>query len=485
MNYDDSAVYENRSIHTGVDCLKVVALILAGGSGTRLWPLSRQSSPKQLLPLISEKSLLQATSERIRALIPVADQWVITGNDYFFQVKSQLDGVNVLNEPSGKNTAPAIFWMAQICKERFGEDTILVALPSDHLVLKKEAFLEGLKCGIEKAKEQKLVTFGIVPTSPETGYGYIRIDEEISAVINVPCKVQAFIEKPNLEKALEFLLTGQYLWNSGIFAFHVGTLLEEGRKHCADICGLYDFDDATNDSSVAEAYQKVRSCSIDYAVMEQTDKAYTVPVDIGWSDVGSWRSLYKVLEKDENENVVNAESMSLDTTNSLIFGKNKLIVTIGLENTVIVDTDDALLVASMDKIDLMTEMIKALQQADHQTLKVGKTTERPWGSYTILLQGQEFKIKRITVLPGHKLSRQMHYHRNEHWIVLRGTARITNGDQEIYIHENESTYIAKTTPHRLENPGIIPLEIIEIQTGIYLEEDDIVRFEDTYGRMKS
>lgn len=465
--------------------MKVVALILAGGSGTRLWPLSRQSNPKQLLPLLSEKSLLQATSERISELIPFEDQWVITGSDYLFQVKNQLRGVNVLDEPCGRNTAPAIFWMATLCKERFGEDTVLVVLPSDHLIQKKAAFLERLQCGIDKAKEKKLVTFGIIPTAPETGYGYIHINEKLAETLSEPCKVQAFVEKPNADRALEFLLSGQYLWNSGIFAFHVGTLLQEGHAHCADICSLYECPGALSDAKIADIYQKVRATSIDYAVMEHTEQAYVVPADIGWSDVGSFKSLYNVLDKDENKNVINGESVSIETSNSLIYGKGKLIVTIGMDNTAIVDTEDALLVASMDKIDMMTDMIKTLKQADHQTLKVGKTTERPWGCYTILLQGKDFKIKKIVVHPGQKLSLQMHFHRNEHWIVTQGTARITNGDKEVFIHENESTYISKTAQHRLENPGIIPLEIIEIQTGAYLEEDDIVRFEDVYGRLKT
>ena len=465
--------------------MKTIALILAGGSGTRLWPLSRQLTPKQLLPLLSDKSLLQATSERILDLVPPEDQWIITGADYFFQVKSQLPEVNVLKEPCGKNTAPAIFWMANICREKYGEDTVMLVLPSDHLILKEKDFLEALRLGIAKAEEGNIVTFGIKPTHPETGYGYIRVEEEFRTTGDTPLPVAAFVEKPDSSRAQTFLDSGKYLWNSGMFAFHVGTLMAEGQLLCPDILEKYQFEEALSETAVEKAYQEVRSISIDYALMEHTDRAFVIPAEFGWSDVGSWKSLYEVSEKDEEENVIEGECVRLETRNSMIHGQEgKLIVTLGVEGMAIVDTEDALLVASMDHLHLMTAMIGQLKEAGHKTLKEGRTTRRPWGSYTVLLEGPGYKIKEITVLPGQKLSRQMHFHRNEHWIVVKGTARITNGEDEVYIYENQSTYISKTVVHRLENPGIIPLEIIEIQTGIYLEEDDIVRFDDVYGRLK-
>jgi mannose-1-phosphate guanylyltransferase/mannose-6-phosphate isomerase len=462
--------------------MNVAALILAGGSGTRLWPLSRHLTPKQLIPLISNRSLLQATSLRIEEVIPPEDQWIITGNDHYFQVKGQLPKCNVLKEPVGRNTAPAVFWMANICREKYGDDSIMVVLPSDHLITMESEFKKVLRKGIEKAMEKCIVTFGITPYMPETGYGYIEAVEKYSGINENTYSVRAFVEKPDIEKAKTFIKSGKYLWNSGMFVFHTGTLLSEGERYCSDLYSGFSGRDLLDQDSINDIYGSIRSISIDYAVMEHTKKAYVIPADFGWSDLGSWKSLYNVSDKDEDENVVSGNCINIETSGSFIYGKEKVIATLGIKDTVIVDTDDALLVASMDKMHLMTETIKRLKEENNKILMEGRTVKRPWGSYTVIKESEGYKIKKITVLPGSKLSSQMHYHRSEHWIVVKGTARIVNGEEEIFLHENESTYIPKTTVHRLENPGLISLEIIEIQSGDYLEEDDIVRFDDVYGR---
>ncbi len=467
--------------------MKIIALLLAGGSGTRLWPLSRQTMPKQLLALTSNKTLLQETCKRISSMIPYKDQLIITGQSYFFQILNQVkelspeqDSFEILLEPDGKNTAPAIIWAAQRCKKLYGEDSIMVVLPSDHLIINTAEFVESLQTAIDKAKEGYLATFGVIPASPETAYGYIKTSE-IPEKGNV-YKVERFVEKPDIETANMFLEEGKYLWNSGMFIYHVGTLLKEARRTCPEVFEAFNRHDVMDMSEVELAYKESPAISIDYALMEQTDKAMVVVSDFGWSDVGSWNSLYEISEKDESGNVINGSHIVLNTKDSMIYGKDRLIAAVGIEKMAIIDTPDALMVCPLDQTQQIRQVVEKLKQDNNKAYYEHKTVERPWGTYEVLEEGPLYKIKKITVKPKQKLSKQYHYHRSEHWIVVRGTAKVLKGDSEYFVHENESTYISQSIVHRLENPGVIPLEIIEIQCGSYLEEDDIVRLEDIYSR---
>lgn len=468
--------------------MKTVAVILAGGSGTRLWPLSRQLMPKQLLALTSNKTLLQQTLERIHDVIPYEDQWIITNSSYFHQIRNQVDelcggkqSIGILEEPQGKNTAPAIYWAAKRIEKLYGEDSIMVVLPSDHLIMNRDSFLKDIKKAVDRAKEGCMITFGIMPSGVETAYGYIQIesaDEKVGKVL----KVLSFKEKPDYRTALKYVEEGNYLWNSGMFVFNISSLINEFRKYCPDISGEFDRIDPFNPEEISDVYGKISSISIDYGLMEHTDKAYVICSEFGWSDVGSWKSLYDISQKDQNNNVVEGEHVTIDTRGSLIYGKEHLIAAIGIEDIAIIDTDDALMICPLDQTQRIKEVVEQLKAKESKEYMIHKTVERPWGKYTVLQEGPGYKIKKIVVNTKQKLSLQMHYHRSEHWIVLKGTAKIQNGKDEVLIHENESTFIPKSTMHRLENPGLIPLEIIEIQCGLYLEEDDILRFDDFYGR---
>lgn len=473
--------------------MHIIALILAGGSGTRLWPLSRKNTPKQLLALTGNRTLLQETCRRLWPVVEPDNQWIITSNDLYHSVNRQMEMlreqfhsnkleseyISVIGEPIGKNTAPAIFLAAARCQKLYGNDAVLLVLPSDHLIMRENEFINAINAGIEKAKEGNLVTFGIKPTHPETGYGYIRINEN-DLELNKPYPVTAFVEKPDYETASQYFEEGNYLWNSGMFAFHVGTLLSEGSRVCPDITESFIGYDPFNMEEVACAYEEAESTSIDYAIMEHTDKAIVISASFGWNDVGTWKSFFEVSNRDEKGNLINGEHIVIDTKDSLIYGKERLIATVGLDNMAVIDTSDALMVCPLNQTQRVKEIVEELSMNDGKEHIEHRTVERPWGTYVVLEEGIGYKIKKIVVQPKQKLSMQMHYHRSKHWIVVRGTAKITNGDKEIVIHENESTYIPKTTLHRLENLGMIPVEIIEVQCGIYLEDDDIVRFGDCY-----
>ncbi|SNR60727.1 mannose-1-phosphate guanylyltransferase/mannose-6-phosphate isomerase [Desulfurobacterium atlanticum] len=481
-------------------------IILAGGSGTRLFPISRKKYPKQFLKIGDEKSLFQKTVERSLLAVNPEDLIIITNKDYQFHIKNQLSEVfndssvesfNLILEPLGRNTAPAIALAAKFALEKLkvSEDEVLFVSPSDHIISPVEKFAEYMKKAEKIAKEGYIVTFGIRPTKPETGYGYIEADSALSLTEtnhNSPStnptiyKVRQFHEKPDLETAKEYLAKGNYYWNSGMFAFTIKTIFEEFKKNAPEI---YEKVENSTFEEVLENFESMPDTSIDYAVMEKTEKGVVLPLDITWSDVGSWDAFYEVMEKDENRNVKVGNVIDINTKDSLILGNKRVVSTIGIEDLMIIETDDVLLIAKKGEGQKVREVVRKLKESEkfkHLT-EFHTTVYRPWGSFTELEKGDRYRIKRITVKPGEALSLQLHYHRSEHWVVVKGTAKVIleddNGNlKEIFVHENESIFVPKTRKHRLINPGKIPLELIEVQVGEYVEEDDIVRFDDRYCR---
>ena len=464
---------------------KIQPVILAGGTGTRLWPLSRELYPKQLLRLTTDTSLLQTTLLRIKDLPEVLAPVIVVGEDHRFITKNQVeelgcfDNYSILLEPVGKNTAPAICGAAEFCRQQ-GEDIVLLILPADHVVMHPEKFTEVVRQAVDLAAEGAVVTFGIHPTGPETGYGYIEQGEGN--------RVASFKEKPDLVVARNYLAKGNYFWNSGMFAFTVETFMQEMGKFAPEMlaCMVESVGNGTRDGRFfrfeKNAMLRCPSDSIDYALMEKTTIASVVVADLGWSDIGSWKALWDVLDKDMNGNVIQGDVLLEDTKNCLVKSENMLVATVGMEDTLVVETADAILVAPMSRSQDVKKVVTRLKKERRKEFSLHTTVYRPWGSYTVLEEQPRFQIKRITVTPGAKLSLQMHHHRHEHWVVVTGTARITNGNEQTLLHENQSTYIPAGTTHRLENPGVIPLELIEVQNGSYLGEEDIVRFDDVYGR---
>jgi mannose-1-phosphate guanylyltransferase/mannose-6-phosphate isomerase len=489
------------------------ALVLAGGSGTRLWPLSRKNFPKQFLKLNSDKSLLQQTVERLLKVYSPEDIVVMTNNKYKFHVLSDMNALsesihvppvsNMILEPAGRNTAPAIALGIKYCIEKLGckEEEVLFICPSDHIIRPVEKFVGYIKLSEEIAQKGQIVTFGIKPTRPETGYGYIKAGKpaslqagklEGSRRAGKQARVQAvkpdgryfkvekFTEKPDIKTAGEYVNEGDYFWNSGMFAFSIGTMMKEFGKHAPGIKKMLDmsFDDLVSN------FKDMPDISIDYAVAEKSNRIAILPLDLYWNDIGSWDSLYDVVDKDDMGNVRMGDTISIDTKDTLVMSSKRLISTIGIEDCLIIDTDDAVLVAKKGETQKVREIVNKLKAENRKEALEHLTTYRPWGSYTVLEEGERYKIKRIVVNPGERLSLQMHYHRSEHWVVVRGAAKVTIGDKDVHIHENESAYVPKSTLHRLENPGKVPLEIIEVQNGEYVGEDDIVRVDDVYGRTK-
>ncbi len=470
------------------------AVILAGGSGTRLWPLSRKEYPKQFLKINGSNSLLQQTVKRLAPLVSGEDFVVVTNEKHKFHVLSDLNSIdgspgnNLILEPVGRNTAPAIGLSALYCMEKLGcgMDEVMVVLPSDHIIRPEDEFRTYLNVAAEVARAGFLVTLGIKPTRPETGYGYIKAGKPVSLKAGQPStlpgdrcfSVEEFTEKPDRETAGRYFSEGKHFWNAGIFVFTIGTILDELRQWSPDI---YQKLGEGFDNTLAH-FEEMPDISIDYAVMEKSEKVAVMPVDLYWNDVGCFESMYEAFEKDKDGNIKIGDVLSIDTRDSFVIGNKRLIATIGLEGIVVIETDDAMLITTKDQTQKVREVVDSLRAQGRREVLEHTIVYRPWGSYTVLEEGRRYKIKRIEVNPGARLSLQMHYHRSEHWVVVRGTAKVTIGEGERFIHENESAYVPKSTLHRLENPGKVPIEIIEVQNGEYVEEDDIVRFDDLYGR---
>lgn len=468
-------------------------VILSGGVGSRLWPVSREAFPKQFLPMASEQSMLCETLARLEGL-DAAKPVLVCNDEHRFLVAEQLRSEGfaaseILLEPVGRNTAPAVAVAALRALKRDAEAVLLV-LPADHLIRDEQAFHAAVVQGLSHAQADKLVTFGIIPSHPETGYGYIRRGESLDSSVSV---LDEFIEKPDLASAEAYLESGEYLWNSGMFLLGAKAYLAELEQHAPEIyqaCVRAEAE-ASHDLDFVrlgrEAFEACPSDSIDYAVMEHTQDAVVVSLDCGWSDVGSWSALWDVAERDGQGNVCKGDVLVSDVRNSYLRADadGRLLAAVGIENLVVVDTRDAVLVAHRERVQDVKAIVKQLQSAVRSEATNHSRVYRPWGCYESLASAPGFQVKRITVNPGQKLSLQLHHHRAEHWIVVSGTAKVTCGDQVFTLSEDQSTYIPLGTKHRLENPGVIPLELIEVQSGNYLGEDDIVRFDDDYGRSGS
>lgn len=471
----------------------IYGVILAGGSGTRLWPLSRSLNPKHLFPSLvpslgGEKSLFQQTVLRLLKGIAPERVLTVTHEDHRFEVLRQLRELGpdflegILAEPVANNTLPAISWaVAQIAAR--DPEAIVGVFPSDHLITDDQAFHDSFDKAVRVASRGYLVTFGIPVTGPETGYGYIQAGASLNH--SGAFRALSFVEKPDRETALSYLKKGNYYWNSGLFVFRVADFLAELQKQEPEIGkATAQIVASRNDPSRIKAlYPTIKKISIDHGIMEKAERVAVVPSNFGWNDLGSWEAIYQVLEKDEGQNVIQGDVLSYDTSSSLLISKKGLVAAIGLEGIAVIRTDDAVLVSPRERVQDVKKIVDLLKGKKSQLADSHPTVTRPWGLYTVLEEGTGYKIKRITVNPGQKLSLQSHRKRAEHWVVIEGTARITNGETQTLLKETESTFIPMGAKHRLENTGTGPLTIIEVQTGSYLGEDDIERFDDSYGRV--
>jgi mannose-1-phosphate guanylyltransferase/mannose-6-phosphate isomerase len=463
----------------------IQAVILAGGSGTRLWPISREQLPKQFLSIDGDHTLLEATINRLQPLVTRDNVLIVTKKDYAQgEAYHALHPYQTLLEPVGRNTAPAIA-LAAAWLTRNGDDPVMVVLPADHVIKDSARFQLSLNAAVDAALAGKLVTFGITPSRPDTGFGYIQAGSEQHA--NKVLSVQRFAEKPDAATAERFLEESDYYWNSGMFVWRASTILQEVAEHLPEVTAiLATITDAWSDGAapfvIAEHFTRMPNISIDYGVLEKTDNVVLIPCDIGWSDVGSWDAVHEVSDKDEGNNATQGNVIAVDCRNSLIHSNKRLVSAIGVEDLNIIETADAVLITKRGDSQRVREVVDILKGNNAQEHKFHLTVQRPWGSYTVLEEEANFKMKRITVKPGERLSLQRHQHRSEHWIVVSGTATVTRDDEEITVSKNQSTYIPIGSKHRLENRGRIPLQMIEVQVGEYLDEDDIERFDDVYGR---
>ncbi|MGQ0698150.1 MAG: mannose-1-phosphate guanylyltransferase/mannose-6-phosphate isomerase [Panacagrimonas sp.] len=472
--------------------MSIVSVIMAGGSGTRLWPLSRAQYPKQFLALTGGRSLLQETLLRAKAVNGATAPIVLGSEAHKFLIAEQMKALgytrpSIILEPEGRNTAPAAAVASHFAAREFGAESLVLLMPADQTVADTAAFVGSVRIAAEAARLGRIVTFGIRPTEPQTGYGYIRIGAGLESVQGAYA-VQQFVEKPSLSVAEGYLRDGRYLWNGGIFLFRADVFLAELKRLESDIHDLAETSllGAERDLDFLrlepKSFKSCRKVSIDYAVMEKTDKVATVPLDAGWDDVGSWRFMTQAMPADGHGNHVHGDAVLQDSSDNLVHANKRLVTLLGVDNVVVVETEDAVLVASRDKVQDVGKLVEKLKADKRPEADSLPRVYRPWGYYETISAAHRFQVKRILVKPGHKLSLQLHHHRAEHWVVVSGTALVTCGEKTFLLTEDQSTYIPLGARHRVENPGKVPLEMIEVQSGAYLGEDDIVRFDDVYGR---